>query len=115
MLFISIDDFFAQVEGLSPILRQEELACAERMKSGDEEARQRLIEGYLPMVASHIRHASPKMQKLGLVTECVFALEKAVDLAAGFVANTTAYTAQIGADPKLGVLFEHCLKELIAL
>lgn len=41
------------------------------------------------------------------------AIEKAVDLAAGFVARTTAYTYNMGADPKHGVLFEHCLKELI--
>ena len=79
MIFISIDDFFAQVEGLSPLTRQEERTCAQQMKNGDEEARRQLIEGYLPMVASHIRHTSPRMQKLGLVTECVCALEKAVD------------------------------------
>ncbi len=40
-------------------------------------------------------------------------LEAAVDLAAGFVARTTSYTFEKGADPKHGVLFEHCLKELI--
>ncbi len=40
-------------------------------------------------------------------------METAVDLAAGFVARTTAYTYEMGADPKHGVLFEHCLKELI--
>lgn len=37
----------------------------------------------------------------------------AVDLAAGFVAHTTSFTAQTGADPKHGVLFERCLKELL--
>jgi len=42
------------------------------------------------------------------------ALEAAVDLAAGFVAHTTSYTFEKGADPRHGVLFEHCLKELIA-
>lgn len=41
-------------------------------------------------------------------------LEAAVDLAAGFVAHTTSYTHEMGTDPKHGVLFEHCLKELIA-
>lgn len=40
-------------------------------------------------------------------------LEDAVDRAAGFVARTIAYTAAAGTDPKHGVLFEHCLKELI--
>lgn len=43
------------------------------------------------------------------------ALEAAVNLAAGFVAHTISYTAQVGTDPKHGVLFEHCLKELIDL
>ncbi len=42
--------------------------------------------------------------------DCVKA---AVDLAAGFVAHTTSYTHEMGADPKHGVLFEHCLKELV--
>jgi len=40
-------------------------------------------------------------------------LTDAVDLAAGFVAHTTSYTAGMGADPKHGVQFEHCLKELL--
>ena len=41
-------------------------------------------------------------------------MEAAVDLAAGFVAHTTSYTYETGTDPKHGVLFEHCLKELIS-
>ncbi len=40
-------------------------------------------------------------------------LYDAVDLAAGFVAHTTSYTAGMGADPKHGVQFEQCLKELL--
>lgn len=40
-------------------------------------------------------------------------IRNAVDTAAGFLAHTTSYTAQMGVDPKHGVLFEHCLKELI--
>ncbi len=39
-------------------------------------------------------------------------LYEAVDMAAGFVAHTTSYTAEKGAEPKHGVLFEQCLKEL---
>ncbi len=42
-------------------------------------------------------------------------LEAAVDLAAGFVAHTTLYTFEKGSDPRHGVLFEHCLKELIGI
>lgn len=40
-------------------------------------------------------------------------LEQAVDRAADFVAYTIRFTAAAGTDPKHGVLFEHCLKELI--
>ncbi|MGN0172502.1 MAG: pyridoxamine kinase [Acutalibacteraceae bacterium] len=39
-------------------------------------------------------------------------LEKAVDRAAEFVSAATRYTRQRGADPKDGVLFEPCLKNL---
>lgn len=77
MLYISVDDFFDKA--LSKIDRQEELYCARRMALGDSDSRQRLIEGYLPVVAFHVKHAPKQVQSLGLILTCHQALEKAVD------------------------------------
>lgn len=79
MIFVSIEDFFEKAEQCQVLTRQEELACAEQMKAGDTEARDRLIESYLPMTARHVKRAGRSMQNLGLAVYCVDALEKAVD------------------------------------
>ena len=79
MLYIHIEDFYEKVSSLSTMTRDEEIACAKQMKNGDANARQQLIESYLPVVAGHIKHQKPQLQTLGLVLYCVQALEKAVD------------------------------------
>ncbi len=79
MLFISVDDFYEKVAKLSRMSRQEEIECAIKMKDGDSLARERLIQSYLPMVASQIRWAPSDIRDLGLVLHCQLALEKAVD------------------------------------
>lgn len=79
MIFVDVEDFYQKVSSFSPMSRQEEIACATRMKNGDAEARQELIQSYLPMVAGHIKRTKASMQTLGLVLYCVQALEKAVD------------------------------------
>lgn len=77
MVYISVNDFYEKVSSFSTMSRQEEIECAKQMKSGDAAARERLIQSYMPMVASHIKHT--RMQSLGLVLYCLQALEKAVD------------------------------------
>ncbi len=79
MIFISIEDFFKKVSSCYVMTRQEEIECARRMKDGDNDARERLIHSYVPMVAVHIKHTKPNIQTLGLVLYCMQALEKAVD------------------------------------
>ena len=79
MLYISVEDFYEKVSSFSTLSRQEEIECAHQMKNGDALARERLICSYLPMVASHIKHASPRLQSLGFLLYCHRALEKAVD------------------------------------
>ena len=79
MVFITVEDFYEKVRSFSAMSREEEMACAIKMKNGDPDAREQLIRSYLPMVAGHIRHQKPQMQTLGLVLYCVQALEKAVD------------------------------------
>lgn len=79
MVYISVDDFYEKVSSFSVMNREEELECAKQMKTGDAVARERMIQSYLPMVAAHIRHTGPDMQRLGLVYSCLKALESAVD------------------------------------
>ncbi len=79
MLYISIDDFFEHANACTRLSRQEEIDCAHLMKSGDELARKRLIESYLPFVAANIKRAPKNIQNLGLAINCVAALEKQVD------------------------------------
>ena len=79
MLFISAEDFFGKVKAIPPLTREEERALAARKDSGDEAARRRLVEGYLPFVAAVIRRAPQAEQTLDTVYACVVALEKGVD------------------------------------
>lgn len=79
MVYVSVEDFYDKAGLVSTMSREEELACAKKMKDGDETARERLIQSYLPMVAGHIKHGRCDMQSLGLVYSCLQALETAVD------------------------------------
>lgn len=79
MLYISVEDFYEKVSSFSKMSRQEEKECAKQMQNGDESARERLIQSYLPMVAAHVKRAPAHVQSLGLVLYCQQALEKAVD------------------------------------
>ncbi len=79
MVFVSIEDFYEKAEKCRVLTRQEELECARRMQEGDEEARRRMIQSYLPMTAHHVKRAKPEMQTLSLALYCADALEKAVD------------------------------------
>ena len=79
MLFISAEDFFEKVEHLPLLSREEELRWAQLMREGDPHAKEKLVEGYMPHVASVIRKMRPEYQKLELVFRCCTALEKAVE------------------------------------
>lgn len=79
MVFISIDDFFEKASSCKTMTRQEEIECVVAMKNGDTQAREKLVQSYIPTVAAHIKRAKPHLQTLGLVLYCMNALEKAVD------------------------------------
>lgn len=79
MLFIDLRDYYEQVGKCTRLSREEEIECACRMKAGDEEARERLIQSYLPMTASYVRRAPVHVQSFGLALYCLNALEKALD------------------------------------
>ena len=78
MRFITVEDFYEQAAEIPRLTREEEVRCAQAMRDGDTDARARLIEGYLPMVAAHIRR-SGDLQSLALVYSCCDTLEKGVD------------------------------------
>ena len=94
MLYISLEDFYEKARVCRPLSRQEERDCALRMQQGDNGARERLIEGYLPMVAGHIRRAPADVQGLGLVLYCLQALEKAVD-SIDFLQDSETFTHRL--------------------
>lgn len=79
MIFINVEDFYEKAAACSFMTRQEEAECAKKMQAGDAEAREQMIQSYMPMVAAHIKHTRPELQQIGLVVYCMQALEKAVD------------------------------------
>ena len=79
MLFISVEDFFRQAGAITPLDRGQEKELALAMRKSDQTARQALIFGYLPFVASAIRKAPKNIQTLHTVYACIETLEKCVD------------------------------------
>lgn len=80
---------------LAPLRREEELALAEKVKAGDGEAREKLIAGYLPQVAGHIRYLGEGLQSLELVMRCIRALEKTAD-GFDFLQNSEPFSHRLG-------------------
>ena len=81
MLFVTVDDFFQKVQSTTRLSRNDEKNYALKMKEGDAEARQAIVNSYLPMMASYIRRSPKELQTLETIYSCVRSLEKGV---AGF-------------------------------
>ena len=79
MLFISIDDFFQKVHNMSRLSREDEKNAALKMKENDANARQAIINSYLPMVAGYIKRWPKQIQTLDTVYRCIHSLEQGVD------------------------------------
>ena len=79
MLFVTLEDFYAKADSCRRLTRQEEMECAARMQSGEADARQQLIDSYLPTLAAHVRRAPRHMQSLTLALYYLQTLEKCVD------------------------------------
>lgn len=79
MVYYSIEDFYEKAENCLRMTRQEEIACARKMKAGDTTAREQMVNSYIPMVAAHMKRMKHDQQTLGLAVYCMQALEKAVD------------------------------------
>ena len=94
MLYISIEDFQRQTKDIAPINREEELALAARLTTGDHTARELLLRGYLPQVAAVIDRMPREYQTLELVMRCCTALEKAVERF-DFIQSSESFTHRL--------------------
>lgn len=79
LLFISVDDFFRRAKQVIPLTRAEMLECAGRMRSGDESAREKLLEGCLPQVARAVGGVPSRFQTLELILRCCISVERAAE------------------------------------
>ena len=61
---------------LSP---EEELKCAALLKSGNVEARQQIVNSYVPFVALYVKRHIGNDAPLEVIYRCLQALEKAID------------------------------------
>ena len=71
MVYINADDFYKKTACIPPLTRREELEWARQMKLGEASARERLIRGYLPMVASHVKRLQSQYRTLGMIPTAV--------------------------------------------
>lgn len=79
MLFISVEDFFSQVQALPRLSREEEIVFAQQMAKGDKAARDKLVQGYLYMAAAYVHRAPENIRTLSTVYACIASVEKGVD------------------------------------
>ena len=80
MVVISVADFLQKARAFAKPDRQTERALAARMRQGDADARQQLLQGYLPQVAAAVRRAPQHIQTLELVMRCRQTLARAADM-----------------------------------
>lgn len=79
MLFVTAQHFFAQAAKAKRLDRQEEIACAERMRAGDSDAKNALVESYFPFVAASVKRVSTGEPSLELICRFVCVLKKQVE------------------------------------
>ena len=79
MLFITTQQFFAQAAGAKRLDRQEEITCAARMRAGDAEAKDALVQSYLSFVAASVKRVSTGEPSMELICRFVCTLEREVE------------------------------------
>lgn len=79
MLFISVDDFFQKARSVTRLSRSDEKELASAMKEGNADARQAIINSYLPLVAGYVKRSPENLQTLETIYSCVRSLENGVD------------------------------------
>ena len=79
MLFRTIDEFYLRAEEAERLTREEERRLYAFMLEGDREARDKLVDGYLHIVAAYIRRLPPELAALNSVYSALAMLEGCVD------------------------------------
>ena len=79
MLLLCAEDFLEAARKAKRLPRETEKQLALEMKTGCPNARQAIIDSYLPILASHILRLPKKLQTLNTVYRCLQCLEKGVD------------------------------------
>lgn len=79
MLFISVEEFFAQAGAVPRLSREEEICLAKKMAEGDQTARETLVRSYFSVVAGVLRRGPEEIRTLRTVYDCIAELEKGVD------------------------------------
>lgn len=78
MLFICVEDFFAYAKKMSGLTREEERRLAREMPQ-NKDAREKIMNSYLPMVASCLCRVPEELRTLRTLYACLSTLEKGVD------------------------------------
>lgn len=79
MVYVDIQDFLNKAAECKRLSREEEISCALSMKAGDPDARERLVQSYLPVIAGHMKRLPEHLRTLTHGLYCVAELEMAVD------------------------------------
>ncbi len=79
MRFLTVQHFFLQAASVARLDRQEEIACAARMRAGDAEAKDALVQSYLPMVAATAKKISTGEPSMELICRFALVLEREVE------------------------------------
>ena len=79
MLFLTPVEFFDKAKQMKPLSREQEKELYSLMKTGDMQARERIVQSYVNIVACKIKRLSKELYSLDLIYNCLDKLEKAVD------------------------------------
>jgi DNA-directed RNA polymerase specialized sigma subunit len=77
-VFLNVEDFLQKAERIAPLSPEEEAQLYARLQAGDLAARERLAEGYLPLVAARIRRGPQRVHTLKAVYACIGCVERCV-------------------------------------
>ena len=94
-MFISTEDFFNKINTMAPLTDEDFQTLVLRMRGGDEAARDALVRGFLPFVASFIRRAPRRIKTLHTVYACIACVEECVACADG-ARDKRAFAAELG-------------------
>ncbi len=78
MYFVTIEDFYQKAYKYKILPREEEKSLSLNIQNNPE-ARQKIVNSYLPMIAKNIERLDNNYQNLELVYRCIQALGQCID------------------------------------